>query len=31
MLSDWEKGHEKFFQNIRDELSKEYDAMPWGG
>ncbi|MCP4405832.1 MAG: ferritin family protein [bacterium] len=31
MLADWEKDHEKFFQNIRDELSKEYDAMPWGG
>jgi rubrerythrin len=31
MLSNWEKGHEKFFQQIRDELSKEYDAMPWGG
>jgi len=31
MLSNWEKGHERFFKNIRDELSKEYDAMPWGG
>jgi rubrerythrin len=31
MLSDWEKGHEKFFSNIRNELSKEYEAMPWGG
>ena len=31
MLSDWEKGHERFFQNIRDELSREYDTMPWGG
>ncbi len=31
MLSDWEKGHEKFFMQLHDELSKEYDAMPWGG
>lgn len=31
MLSDWEEGHEKFFQNIRDDLSREYDAMPWDG
>ncbi len=31
MLADWEKDHEKFFQNIRDELSEEYDVMPWGG
>lgn len=31
MLSDWEKGHERFFREIRDELSQEYEAMPWGG
>ena len=31
MLSFWEKGHEKFFQSIRDELFREYEAMPWGG
>ena len=31
MLSAWEKGHEKFFKEIRDSLSREYDAMPWGG
>ena len=31
MLSDWEKGHEKFFTNIREELSKEYNAMSWNG
>lgn len=31
MLFDWEKDHEEFFQDIRDELFREYDAMPWGG
>ncbi|MBD3307389.1 hypothetical protein GF339_13205 [candidate division KSB3 bacterium] len=31
MLSNWEKGHEKFFQQIHKELSQEYEAMPWGG
>ena len=31
MLADWEKGHERFFQKIRDELMKEYEAMPWNG
>ena len=31
MLSDWEKGHEKFFRRFRDELSAIYEKMPWGG
>ena len=30
-LATWEKGHEHFFQAMRDELSRNYDAMPWGG
>lgn len=29
MLSNWEKGHERFFQSIRDELARDYEAMPW--
>lgn len=31
MLSNWEKGHERFFEQIHDELAKEYEGMPWGG
>jgi hypothetical protein len=31
MLSHWEKGHERFFRQFRDELSTAYEKMPWGG
>jgi hypothetical protein len=31
MLSDWEKGHEKFFREFRDKLTETYANMPWGG
>ena len=31
MLSNWEKGHEKFFREYRDKLSEVYSHMPWGG
>jgi hypothetical protein len=31
MLSHWEKGHERFFRQFRDELSATYEKMPWGG
>jgi rubrerythrin len=31
MLSNWEKGHERFFREYRDKLSEIYSKMPWGG
>lgn len=31
MLAAWERGHEKFFREYRDKLSKTYSSMPWGG
>jgi len=31
MLSDWEKGHERFFREYRDKLTEIYSKMPWGG
>lgn len=31
ILSQWEKGHEKFFRDYRDKLSEVYANMPWGG
>ena len=31
MLSNWEKGHEKFFREYRDKLTEVYSQMPWGG
>jgi len=31
MLSDWEKGHERFFREYRDKLTEVYANMPWGG
>ncbi len=31
MLSRWEKGHERFFREFRDILTKRYSEMPWGG
>lgn len=31
MLSSWEKGHERFFRQFRDQLSSLYEKMPWGG
>lgn len=30
-LSDWERGHERFFREYRDKLSEIYSKMPWGG
>ena len=31
MLSNWEKEHERFFREFRDQLSEVYAQMPWGG
>jgi len=31
MLAAWEKEHERFFKEYRDQLSKVYAEMPWGG
>ena len=31
MLSAWEKEHEKFFREYRDQFSEIYSKMPWGG
>ena len=31
MLSSWEKEHEKFFREYRDQFSEIYSKMPWGG
>jgi rubrerythrin len=31
MLSEWEKGHERFFREYRDKLTEVYSKMPWGG
>jgi hypothetical protein len=31
MLSEWEKGHERFFRKYRDKLTEVYSKMPWGG
>jgi hypothetical protein len=31
MLSEWERGHERFFREYRDKLSDIYSKMPWGG
>ncbi len=31
MLSEWEKGHERFFREYRDNLIEIYRKMPWGG
>lgn len=31
MLSQWEKGHEKFFREFRDKLNEVCSQMPWGG
>ena len=31
MLSQWEKGHERFFRQYRDKLTEVYSQMPWGG
>jgi len=30
-LSRWEKEHEKFFREFRDQFSEMYSKMPWGG
>ena len=31
MLAGWERGHELFFREYREKLTKIYDTMPWGG
>jgi rubrerythrin len=31
MLAGWEQGHERFFREYREKLTKIYDTMPWGG
>ncbi|MFP4086678.1 MAG: ferritin family protein [Desulfobacteraceae bacterium] len=31
MLADWEKAHERFFREFRDQLTETYSKMPWGG
>ena len=31
MLAGWERGHERFFREYREKLTKIYDTMPWGG
>ncbi len=31
MLAGWERGHEHFFREFREQLTKVYDTMPWGG
>ena len=30
-LSRWEKEHEKFFREYRDQFSEMYSKIPWGG
>ncbi len=31
MLADWERGHEKYFREYHDRLSRLYSDMSWGG
>lgn len=31
MLANWEKAHERFFREFRDQLTETYAKMPWGG
>lgn len=31
MLAHWEKAHERFFREFRDQLTETYSKMPWGG
>jgi rubrerythrin len=31
MLTNWERGHERFFKQLHDEAFEEYAQMPWGG
>ena len=31
MLARWEKAHERFFRQFRDQLTETYAKMPWGG
>jgi rubrerythrin len=31
MLAQWEKGHERFFREYREKLTKIYAKMPWAG
>jgi hypothetical protein len=30
-LARWEKAHERFFREFRDQLTETYAKMPWGG
>ena len=30
-LSLWEREHEKFFREYRDQFSEMYSKIPWGG
>ena len=31
MLARWERGHERFFNQLHDTVFEEYAQMPWGG
>ena len=31
MLTEWEKGHERFFSEYRDKLTDIYSKLSWGG
>lgn len=31
MLAGWERGHERFFREFREQLTNVYENMPWGG
>jgi rubrerythrin len=31
LLARWERGHERLFKNLHDQVFQEYAEMPWGG
>jgi len=31
MLAEWERGHERLFEQMHDKAFEEYAGMPWGG
>lgn len=31
MLSQWERGHERYFKDLHDRSFESYSQMPWGG
>ena len=31
MLAEWERGHERFFEQLHDRAFETYAKMPWGG